>query len=121
VNVDQVDLQILSVVNETDDPWWKKLISEQIDDVSVQSIGRRVDSLQEEGYLKRVFLDLDEGPGRASIGYRISDDGQALLQSAEVCTKCEKLRRDVDHVHEFVPAAEVGHNATDAVRDEGDA
>lgn len=97
MTIDIVDLRILDTVSET--TTYKKAVFEQLDaDISVQSVGRRIERLCEQDLLKRRFL---EGSGSANVGFTTSEKGDAVLAEAEVCTGCSELRRNIGHEHSF--------------------
>lgn len=101
-----IDLQILAELR--DDPLWKKRIAHQIDNVSIQTIGRRVDALRDKGLLDSCIIAPDDIKRDLIIAFETTEQGRAALQTHLVCSDpdCENLKRPDEHVHDHVPAGD---------------
>lgn len=88
-HIDEVDYAILTIVEEYDAVWKKRvhdLILERrqelphMETVSVQTVGRRINKLQDAGLLESCILSPDELNRDLIIGYSLSDKGTTALQ-----------------------------------------
>ena len=105
--LDLLDLRILHLL--TDNPLWKTKIYRTLDTHSVQTIGRRVDRLQNNGLLDTCILTPEEIKRELIIGYKTSDSGQRLLTEYQICETedCGKLiHNGEDHIHQFISVAD---------------
>lgn len=99
--IDEVDYAILSCVGEYDAVWKKRvhdLVSDRcpefphMDAVSVQTVGRRINKLQENGLLESCILSPDELNRDLIIGYNLTEDGErAVREKRERFLKNELL------------------------------
>lgn len=105
-SIDLLDLQILAILR--DDPLWKKRIAHQINNVSVQTIGRRVDALHDKGLLESCIIAPDDIKRDLIIAFETTETGRAALQTHLVCSDsdCDDLKRPGEHVHDYVPAGD---------------
>lgn len=106
INLDLLDLQILGILQ--DDTLWKKRIANHIDTVSIQTIGRRVDTLRDNGLLDSCIISPDDIKRDLIIAFETTEQGCAALQTHLVCADpgCDDLKRPTEHVHDHVPAGE---------------
>lgn len=97
-NIDNIDFAIMTLINNADRPLWKNRIHERLHNrqeqlpitngVSVQTIGRRVDALQEAGHLETVIASPDDLKRDLIIAFTLTDDGTtALHQKREAILK----------------------------------
>lgn len=94
-------LEILGLL--TDHTLWKKRISQHFD-VSVQTIGRDVDALHDDGLLTYTLMDADNAARAHYIGYTTTDTGDDIVSRYRICRECG----DVVHVergclHDYIP------------------
>lgn len=97
--VDKVDYAILTVLEDTDSPLWKKRIhtamTEQEDklpghpDVSTQTIGRRVDTLHDNALIQSSIVSPEDLKRDLIIAYTLTAEGEAALKE-----KREQLMED---------------------------
>lgn len=114
IDLDIIDLKILHLLCET--PLWKKQIHDQFnedpptDPRSLQTIGRRVDTLHEHALLESTVVKGDpDGLRDLCIAFETTKNGQTILHYYLGCAKedCAAITTKADHVHEFVPAEEL--------------
>jgi DNA-binding MarR family transcriptional regulator len=97
-DIDNVDFAIMTLINNADRPLWKNRIHKRLHDrqdrlpitsgVSVQTVGRRVDSLQEDGHLETVIASPDDLKRDLIIAFSLTDSGEtALHQKREAILK----------------------------------
>lgn len=89
--IDNVDFSILRCVKDADQPLWKKKIHGKIseyldtlplqDVVSVQTVGRRIDTLEEDGYLETKIASPDEVNRELIICYDTTAEGEQVLEA----------------------------------------
>lgn len=110
--MDNVDFSILKCIHECGEGMWKKRIHSQLEDmmdrmplqelVSEQTVGRRVDALEVEGYLKTNIVASDEVARDLIIGYTVTPEGRQLLaQKRETLLReivCTELFSDHDEM-----------------------
>ncbi len=82
--IDDVDFVILRCLKNNETPLWKNKIhecqSELLNErVSVQTIGRRVDRLQKEGYLESCIISPDEIKRDLIIAFKVTEDGEDAI------------------------------------------
>ena len=107
--LDRLDLDILGeLVGEA---LWKRKLYKRLDGPSVQTVGRRVNMLEETGFVDARFVKTEEVSQHLIIGFETTEKGldvveaeQAAVQDAEVCRECGEVFRPDDHRHEFVAA-----------------
>lgn len=102
LNIDNIDFAILTLINNADRPLWKNRIHERLHDrqerlpitngVSVQTVGRRVDTLQEEEYLETVIASPDDLKRDLIIAFKLTKDGKDVLRG-----KRESLLKELIH------------------------
>ncbi len=85
MDIDMTDFLILKQVQDADRPLWKNRIHDRqserfTDPVSVQTIGRRVDRLQEHGYLDSCITSPEEIKRDLIIAFKLSEDGKDALR-----------------------------------------
>lgn len=82
--IDIIDFLILKCLQEHDAPLWKNRIHEHHDgfgeSASVQTIGRRVDTLVEEEYLDSCIVSPDDINRDLIIAYKLTEKGRAALR-----------------------------------------
>lgn len=115
--LDAVDYGILTCVEEEEQVWKKRvheLISERQDvlpemkNVSIQTVGRRINNLQEKGLLESCILSPENLNRDLIIGYTVTEDGQlAMHEKRESFLKENVLRSGEylfnDHCHDTLP------------------
>lgn len=98
--IDDVDFVILRCLQKHDSPLWKNKIhecqSELLNErVSVQTIGRRVDRLQNEGLLESCIISPDEIKRDLIIAFKLTEDGTAAIQDKRREVLLEAVKDDV--------------------------
>ncbi len=91
VMIDDIDYTILKCLHDADEAFWKKRIHQEIqdrwaelpitDEMSLQTVGRRVDKLHDEGYLENTIVSPQNVPRDLIIGYNLTDAGQDTVTS----------------------------------------
>lgn len=99
MDIDDVDFSILNVLRGHGAPMWKKKIHRHLTegeaglpnvrDVSVQTIGRRVDDLLERGLLESCIISPEEINRDLIIAFKVTPEGEAALTR-----KRERLLRE---------------------------
>lgn len=84
MDLDRTDFLILKQIYDADQPPWKNRIHEQqsglfTEPVSVQTVGRRVDALQEDDYLESCITSPDEIKRDLIIAFKLTDKGEDAL------------------------------------------
>ncbi|NUB91086.1 hypothetical protein HT576_08640 [Haloterrigena sp. SYSU A121-1] len=105
--LDALDLEILAVL--TNNPLWKQKLYETLGKKSIQTIGRRVNDLQDGDLLASCILSPNSLNRDLVIGYKTTDRGRTALEQHHICQAagCGKIVVDgEDHVHEFTTAAD---------------
>jgi hypothetical protein len=93
VDIDNMDFSILKTIADADGPLWKKQVHRRIqnrlqtlpasDSVSVQTIGRRIDRLKEDGYLAPCIVR-PEGINRdLIIAFETTETGRNAVYSQQ--------------------------------------
>lgn len=105
MGIDAVDYGILKCIDIHGESW-KKNVHEWVSDnseelpemeaVSAQTIGRRIDQLHEEGLLESCILSPDSVNRDLIIGYRLSKEGEEVLGEK----RNEFLRDHILQAHE---------------------
>ncbi len=94
MRIDDTDFAILKCIRDMDRPLWKNKIHECIKDrfeelplgstVSVQTVGRRVDTLTDNAYLESCIISPDEIKRDLIIAFKLTDQGtDAVDQKTE--------------------------------------
>lgn len=91
MDIDEVDFSILKVLAESDSPMWKtkihrKLVEEDgglphARDISVQTVGRRVDDLLERELVESCIISPQEINRDLIIAFKPSEDGVQELEN----------------------------------------
>lgn len=107
MTLDITDLRILFLLQDADGPLWKNKIHEKLDDLttaadaadtaSVQTVGRRVDQLNDNGYLDNQIVSPEELKRDLIIGFEPTEKGVDALDDIEVCEGCESVAGEDDH------------------------
>lgn len=118
MEIDNTDYAILKAIHDQDRPLWKNKIHQYIADnerrfplsqgVSVQTVGRRVDDLNNEEYLENAIISPDELQRDLIIAFKLQDKGREVLEQ-----KRKELLQDVVQGEMFGAdaAAEIGKGA----------
>lgn len=108
--IDTIDYSILKCLHDTDNAFWKKRIHQELadrqavlpitDQISLQTVGRRVDDLHDEEYLENTIVSPQEVARDLIIGYTLTDAGNMAMQR-----KRKELLQDVvrDEVFDDTP------------------
>lgn len=97
-------LKVLAFLAET--PLYKRKLGERFD-VSVQTTGRDVNALVNDGLLEPRIVEDPEGVRDSYFGFKTSELGEEVLERFLVCDSCGELaERGVDCTHEFQPFRE---------------
>lgn len=90
MNIDKVDFSILKVIEDYGGPLWKNRIHELlleradelpgIDSISVQTVGRRVDDLHDDGYLQSCITSPKGIKRDLIIAFKLTDTGTEQIQ-----------------------------------------
>lgn len=111
LKLDLTNYRILYILY--DEPLWKNEIHERLqrheaETVSVQTVGRRVDQLQDAGLVNAKMVSPESIQRDLIIAFETTDLGVAALQEAHVCTQgeCRLLAGpdEAPHVHDFTRA-----------------
>ncbi|WP_226005943.1 Lrp/AsnC family transcriptional regulator [Natrinema salinisoli] len=105
--LDELDLEILAIL--TQNPLWKTALHNTLGKKSIQTIGRRVNDLQDDGLLVSCILSPDTLNRDLVIGYKTTEQGRTALEQHHVCEApdCDEIVVDgEDHVHEFASGVE---------------
>jgi DNA-binding Lrp family transcriptional regulator len=117
-NIDNIDFAIMTLINNAERPLWKNRIHERLHDkqdqlpitngVSVQTVGRRVDALQDDGYLETVIASPDDLKRDLIIAFKLTDDGHTVLHD-----KRESVLKGIinDTIFRDEKHTEIGKNA----------
>jgi hypothetical protein len=89
MGIDTVDYAILKIVGEHDRPAWKNRIHElltdqvdeipEVDSVSVQTVGRRVDRLRDDELLSSCIISPDDIKRDLIIAFKLTETGQDTI------------------------------------------
>lgn len=103
--IDEVDYAVLKVIQDAGQPLWKKrvhdLIGEREDqlpllgNVSVQTVGRRIDSLHNERLLENVIVRPDNIDRDMVIAYELTEDGEDTLTEKRRAYLRDIVRQDI--------------------------
>ncbi|MFB6077098.1 MAG: hypothetical protein ABEK12_03135 [Candidatus Nanohaloarchaea archaeon] len=117
MDIDDVDFSILKVLRDMDRPLWKKKIHRQLTDhdggiprvrdVSVQTIGRRVDDLHERGHVESCIISPSEINRDLIIAFKVTENG---------CRAVESKREEILREYAFrsgIFRGEAGNSAAD--------
>lgn len=96
--LDAIDLELLCLL--ADEPLWKTKAHERLGKRSIQTIGRRINKLQDHGLLTTHILAPDDLNRDLIIAFTTNDAGTALLDE-EICQTCHVPRASLDHQHRF--------------------
>lgn len=87
--IDTIDYAILKCLKDAGESFWKKRIYQELearkktlplaDDISLQTVGRRVDALNEDGYLENTIVSPQDVPRDLIIGYLLTEKGENVL------------------------------------------
>lgn len=98
--IDDTDYAILKAVQELGGAVWKSKIHDYVqehreelplsDGASIQTIGRRVDSLNNDGFLETAIIQPDELRRKLIIAFKLTEAGADAIADKE-----EELLRDV--------------------------
>ncbi len=90
MRIDDTDFAILKCIRDLDRPLWKNKIHECIKNrfeelplgstVSVQTVGRRVDDLTDNGYLESCIISPDEIKRDLIIAFKLTDQGRDAVE-----------------------------------------
>jgi DNA-binding PadR family transcriptional regulator len=107
--VDQTSYCILLRLVEADDPLWKRELTRRLNDwrkgglcplniddpVNVQTVSRKVDALEEDGFIETV-VTYPEDLGRYVEAFTVTEDGRAALEAVSDRIVEELLARYAD-------------------------
>lgn len=98
--IDNVDFSILKCLKDTGETMWKKKIHQEMlacqetlplpQEISLQTLGRRIDKLHKKGYLRNAIINPKELTRDLIIAYRITDQGWNVVEE-----KREQLLREL--------------------------
>lgn len=101
-SIDEVDYAILKCLKQCDACWKKRVYDwtrEHIDEVplmgekSLQTIGRRIDRLHDEGLVDNCIMSPDAADRDMIIGYHLTDAGREALQAKRQRMLQDKAKR----------------------------
>ncbi|MDY6769385.1 MAG: hypothetical protein SVU88_00265 [Candidatus Nanohaloarchaea archaeon] len=105
-DLDRIDLAILTVLRDADEPMWKKDVHRTLrrsasfpaaaSDISVQTTGRRIDTLNEAGLVEPSIITPEELNRDLIIAYELTGEGKAALAA-------ERRRLLRDHARPTCP------------------
>jgi DNA-binding Lrp family transcriptional regulator len=104
-SIDVTDFTILYMVQQHDSPPWKNKIHGWITDngehlpladgVSVQTVGRRVDDLVQDGWLETVIVSPDNIKRDLIIAFRLTKDGMDTITAKREDLLKQTVRRHI--------------------------
>lgn len=113
--IDEVDFSILKVIRDAETPLWKtrvqELLKEHRDElpitgiVAVQTVGRRIDDLNNDGLLDTEVIRPDTVDRDLIIAYKLTDRGEEAVKEKRRAYLRNIVRRDIfkDFRDENVP------------------
>lgn len=111
--IDETDYVILKCVRDEGRALWKNKIHDLIverqeelpivDSVSVQTVGRRVDTLAEEGYLETGIITADEIQRDLIIGFNITEKGRQAIEEKRDELLKQTVQENLFTEHKSVP------------------
>ncbi len=123
--IDTIDFSILTCLQRADSSLWKKRIHQELmeweetlplqDAVSLQTVGRRVDKLHDEGYLENTIVSPQDVPRDLIIGYTLTAKGEQIHDAKRESLLKAVVRDELfdDHQHPDIgetALAELLHN-----------
>lgn len=100
MSIDTVAFTILRCIQEHGKPLWKNRIYECQADVwsekvSVQTVGRRVDQLRDDGYLESCIIAPDDIKRDLIIAFKLTDKGREAVQQKRRDLLRQQLHHDI--------------------------
>ena len=97
-DIDSIDVKILKLLANT--PMYKSQVADHIPR-SVQSVGRRIDTLENRGLLNSELTGLEAGK-RITQVYKLTDDGYDVLRwkMQELAEQCETLQERIESLQD---------------------
>ena len=109
LELDKLDLHILTLL--TGQSLWKKRVYETLQEhghaetaVSVQTVGRHINTLRDHGYLELQVLSPEDTRRNLIAAYTTTERGEAALDEYRICDGCGELVAADDHVHRLEEA-----------------
>lgn len=91
--IDTTDYALLQCIRDAKDPLWKNAVHSRlleradelpgVDEVSVQTVGRRIDTLHENALITSEIINPDDLRRALIIGYTLTADGAAALRQKQ--------------------------------------
>lgn len=105
--LDKLDLHILTILAKQ--PLWKQKLYDILHDradtsVSLQTVGRRIETLRDHDYVNPRILDPDDTPRKLILAFTPSDKARTALTEHRICHDCGTLLAPSDHVHQLESA-----------------
>ncbi len=105
-DLDMLDYALLKVMADEGKPLWKKRVHEHITErygdfpqttpnVSVQTIGRRVDRLASKGLAENLIIEPDNLNRNMVIAYTLTDDGEDALRRKQEMLLKQVIRHNI--------------------------
>lgn len=105
--LDMLSLYILHLL--TEEPLWQQRIYESLPadgpdilHASLQTVGRRIESLHDSGYLETCVTEAEPVNRNLLIAYRTTETGTDVLQQHDICTDCDQVHPAWEHRHDLV-------------------
>lgn len=99
-------LKILQTLNQQ--TLWKKQVAQEFT-ASVQTIGRDIDALENDGLLETRLVAPKEHSRTHFIAYRTTDQGRDALDEFLICTSCgDVIQPPEDCRHDYQPLSDGG-------------
>ncbi len=113
MDVDNRDYAILACIAEADEPIWKSMIRDRLQedessfpgktDLSSQTVGRRINVMYDRGMVDTTIVDTPGDTSSMNIGYILTDKGlDALSQKRRDILGAYAFRADQEDAVEFV-------------------
>lgn len=103
--IDAVDFSILECIDTEEGPLWKNKIHECIEKradelpipnpVSVQTVGRRVDRLNQDNYLDNAIVSPDSLKRDLIIAFDLTEKGETAIRSMRTTLLRDVARREI--------------------------
>lgn len=103
--IDAVDFSILTCIGTEEGPLWKNKIHECIEaradelpipePVSVQTVGRRVDRLNQDGYLDNAIVSPESLKRDLIIAFDLTEKGETAIRSMRTTLLRDAARREI--------------------------
>ncbi len=113
MEIDEVDYALLAAIEDVDGPVWKKWIPDRLQDedqsfpgntdVSSQTVGRRINTMHNEGLVDTQIVNAPDTASNLIIGYELTDSGRDVLnEKRRDIIGSYAFRADQENAVEFI-------------------